>query len=108
MFRSLLPWLCALTLVFGAVPAQAAKLGGTALIRERIALPPDAALFAFDATCRACGWHFTSPARRAALLAADAETPSHAELARSTSSPFTTVTRPTCATARSRICTPIT
>lgn len=47
---------------------------------DPIAMPPDAALFAFDATCRACGWHFTSPARRAALLAADAETPSHAEL----------------------------
>lgn len=42
MIRSFVPWLAALALLMGAAPVQAGKLTGTALIRERIALPPDA------------------------------------------------------------------
>jgi heat shock protein HslJ/uncharacterized lipoprotein YbaY len=42
MIRFFVPWLAALALFLGAAPVQAGKLSGTALIRERIALPPDA------------------------------------------------------------------
>lgn len=42
MIRVFVPWLTALAFILGAVPVQAGKLTGTALIRERIALPPDA------------------------------------------------------------------